>query len=391
MSNWRTGLLAASALLLAAGCQGRPVAAAWSPLVALGNVPLLSDPSCASGGGYVAVCAAIGPNHEVYTNVYSNGAWAGWAIRGGIAATPPSCAGASFTWASTQTTVFCVTAHPAIGSLVAEIIGSVGFQSEITLSTGDVLATPPSCVTLNSAIGQVFCAEAPAGEGETGDAIVGATFSRASSTGYISTTVPLTDVGDVSIGGYSPLGCAPDGLGESICAALGQKSAVLASAYFSTATGQGNGVPWVLGANLGGFATQPPQCIYAGVPGKVACFTTDKNSALYVNEYTAKNTSSFASTDWTGWKGMRGLVGGFGCAAIPATSVPNYVCGAVSPGDNGFYTNQGTATKWQGWAPLATGFTGNPSCFLLQVSASQLGVMCVVRGLNQIAQSTFGP
>jgi hypothetical protein len=367
------------AVVLAAFWRPSATVAAWSPFVELGKsgvnaapMLLLSDPSCATSLLGSVVCAALGPEHIVYTIEYSKGAWGAWTPRGTFSSSAPSCG------PSIGTPVFCVSAKPSIGTMVAEIDRPVGFATEVTVTASDLLATPPSCARLDA--NTVFCG-ATTQQGH----IVGAEFLRSSSTGFIATDV----AGDRVF--HSPLSCASEGRGNVICAWLGDQSHVLASEYFPAAAGASSG--WVLHLDLGGFATSTPQCIYSRVVGSAACFATDALKQLGVNQYTAdpQKPDSFGAKNWSGWRGLDGLVGGFGCTGSGIGLTLSYICGAVSLGDNAFYTNENDGTGWKGWVLHGGSFTGNPACFLLSEAVLPVKVMCVVRSVNLVAMSTIGP
>jgi len=215
-----------------------------------------------------------------------------------------------------------------------------------------------------------------AGRGPTGDLVSeaynGGTWSAASwkKVGATASTV------------YSPLGCAPDDLGNAICAWLTTGSAVAAREF--------NGSRWSAEVNTGGTASNPPVCTDAGVTGQLACFATGTDSALFGNPFAG---GKFVAAGWGGWGSIGGLVHGYGCAEFGRRAgLVNYACGVTGLPTSGFYTNEYNGSSWGNFVQQGTHtYIGSPSCFALNKTVTPGRVMCVVTEESGRSVSIVGP
>ena len=130
-------------------------------------------------------------------------------------------------------------------------------------------------------------------------------------------------------------------------------------------------------SNLGGTATNPPDCTPGAINLVVGCFATGTDSAMYGRQY---NDGAWAIGSWPGnWGSFGGVAQSYSCAgyATSASSV-TYACGALGMTTSGFFTNEYSGGNWSGWVRQGTGtYIGTPSCFTLSTSVSPAKVMCV--------------
>jgi hypothetical protein len=384
--RWISKCLLPPLVVCAAALSPRLAAAGWTEFVSLGDVPILSDLSCASAATGSAVCAGSGPGHVVEFIAYDKGAWGAWAPRGTVSTSAPSCA------ATGSGTVLCAATGPAVGSLVLDIFGG----AELAVDTRALMPTDPTCVAPQP--DRVFCV-APTLTSRIGSVrhgIVGVTFDVPSGKAEATTRLTSEKV-------YSQIGCAPDGLGHAVCAWVSADGHIAARQYLGQPFPPSGPLPWTAEVDLMGLPATAPQCFYSGVAGVVACAGVSSDTNLYGNAY---NGRSFDADSWTGWQGIAGPVTGFGCAGLGAIGGhPSFMCGIVSARDNHFYTGVDTGQGWGGFI-LHHGyyvgnsvekvyepgyFIGNPTCFPIDQSVMPARLMCVVRAQDHTVYSTIGP
>jgi hypothetical protein len=328
-------------------------------------------------------------------DLYSGGSWHGWAPEtgGNTLASDPSCSGPGVEDVKNEY-VICA-ARTATGGVAVDRYENGSFASELVVGASGAFGSAPSCAPLASrseALGVACSARTASSQ------LISAVYHNASAWSALSnwTLVSLnTGSGATALPVLSAPGCAPDNLGDVICAWLSAANGVatVAATQLQPSPSHHGGVVWSAIASLGGDGTNPPSCTDAGAVGQVGCFSTGTNSALYGDEFAG---GAFAAPRWGGWGGFEGLVQSYSCADYGLHGgTTSYACGVVGLINSGFWTNTlaHIGVPWSGWVlqGKSTSFIGNPSCFALRRNVTPGRVMCVVPQANGTTVSIIGP
>ncbi len=387
-------LLFGLGVLLGFSCYAS-AGAAWSGFTGMGATPLVGNPSCARYSEGAALCAGVGSNGTMLFDIYKGGSWHGWAALANAhaVASDPSCSGPGVEDAVNDY-VICA-ARTAAGDLVVDQYANGAFASELLVNADGAIGSAPSCAPLagrSGALGVACMARTPTSQ-------LVATLYRNSGAWSAGTNWKLLGLSPGSSPSVLPVlsapGCAPDNVGDVVCAWLSVANAASTVAAVQLQPSKSNGgVVWSATASLLGEGSNPPVCTDAGAVGQVACFTTGTSSALYGNEFSG---GAFTSAHWAGWGGgFGGLVQAYSCADYGLHGgTTSYACGVVGLVNSGFWTNtlSHVGAPWSGWVQqgTVTSFTGSPSCFALRREVTPGQVMCVVPHGNGTTSSITGP
>jgi hypothetical protein len=143
-----------------------------------------------------------------------------------------------------------------------------------------------------------------------------------------------------------------------------------------------SGAAWSTAINVGGNATNDPNCAKTGVAGRVTYFARGTEMSLWRNQF---NGGAWSAAGWSGWLSL----GGFHrlTASCAMTTIGQMICGSISGLDSALYTNLVNGATWNGWIKVGGVVFGGPSCTSLNTGK----VLCAFNSLSNKISSTVGP
>lgn len=351
-----------TSVAFAAACALAPIPAlaAWSAPVSMGPSTTLADISCTPAGAGRVACAARRTQNRLQVNVYNGGTWSGWTLLAGVVSTSPSCAddGAG--------KVLC--AAGGVGyTLVATVFDGASF-GPLAVAPGGAITSQPSCASPSA--GNFMCLARSLTGGLTW-----ATYGGAWSA-----------FGQIATPAYSAPGCAPDRMGNAICAFLTNTGHPLALRFDGAnwtptldigATGVGNIIPGI----------SKPTCAEMGTPGLVSCFVEKINTENVFSRFLG---GAWTLANWCGGCGVSGPLGtASGAASCGVEGPTRIICGFQAAGQyaSALWTTEIDASGNGHYHVTAPGpILGMPGC----AGLGDGRVLCALTGANNRATSVVG-